>query len=129
MSLVTFFSVLEQPGENRKGDCNNPPPLVRRGLTHGKCNFTFRVKMICHVHVWKFGQVQGMLNPPTWLYCHDYRLCSSVCEAFHTGYGIFHCDSNGICRIPYKNASSTGLHALCHPFSVLVSFYNVNKLK
>ena len=24
ISLVTFFSVLEQPGKNRKGGCNNP---------------------------------------------------------------------------------------------------------
>ena len=30
MPLVTFFSVSERPGKNRKG--NNPPPLVRRGL-------------------------------------------------------------------------------------------------
>ena len=27
MPLVTFFSVLERPGENRKGSCNNPPWL------------------------------------------------------------------------------------------------------
>ena len=33
MPLVTFFSVLERPGKkNRKGRCNPPPPLVRRGL-------------------------------------------------------------------------------------------------
>ena len=31
MPLVTFFSILERPGKNRKGVCNNPP-LVRRGL-------------------------------------------------------------------------------------------------
>ena len=24
MPLVTFFSVLERPGKNRKGSCNNP---------------------------------------------------------------------------------------------------------
>ena len=30
MPMVTFFSILERPGENRKGGCNNPP--VRRGL-------------------------------------------------------------------------------------------------
>ena len=27
MPLVTFFSVLELPGKNRKGGCNNPPWL------------------------------------------------------------------------------------------------------
>ena len=27
MPLVTFFSVLEQQGKNRKGGCNNPPWL------------------------------------------------------------------------------------------------------
>ena len=27
MLLVTFFSILERPGENRKGGCNNPPWL------------------------------------------------------------------------------------------------------
>ena len=27
MPLVTFFSVLERPGKNRKGGCNNPPWL------------------------------------------------------------------------------------------------------
>ena len=32
MPLVTFFSVVELPEKNRKGGCNNPPPLVRRGL-------------------------------------------------------------------------------------------------
>ena len=32
MPLVTFFSVLERPGKNRKGSCNNPP-LVRRGIS------------------------------------------------------------------------------------------------
>ena len=32
MPLVTFFSVLEQPGKNRKGVVTTPP-LVRRGLT------------------------------------------------------------------------------------------------
>ena len=31
MPLVTFFSVFEQLGKNRKGGCNNPS-LVRRGL-------------------------------------------------------------------------------------------------
>ena len=33
MPLVTFFSVLEQPGKTRKGVATTPPPpLVRRGL-------------------------------------------------------------------------------------------------
>ena len=27
MPLVTFFSVLERPGKNGKGGCNNPPWL------------------------------------------------------------------------------------------------------
>ena len=27
MPLVNFFSVLERPGKNRKGGCNNPHPL------------------------------------------------------------------------------------------------------
>ena len=45
MPLVTFFSVLEPPGENRKGGCNNPP--VRRGLINFcSCpkNFTNKLK-------------------------------------------------------------------------------------
>ena len=43
MPLVTFFSVLERPGKNRKGGCNNP--LVRRGLTHSPSSLDAKRKL------------------------------------------------------------------------------------
>ena len=36
MPLVTFFSVLEQPGKNRKGGCNNPPWLDEGYIGHNR---------------------------------------------------------------------------------------------